>query len=543
MVQNITEEEIEAMPCSNPSSPILTEYHITVPILQDGLMQGTVHHERRLLDLRKATASVQWLKKINLCSPLTNFQLPSASVHHHLHVNFVRRINWSSVFTICKKWLSHPLNIALLVWLLYVAASGAMLILFMLGLLNRAFPSKFLRHHWIEIDNQILNALFTVMSIYQHPNLIHHLVLLCRWQPEGISELRKVYCKNGACCPNERAHISFVVALLHITCVSQYVICSLYWGYPSRSRSEFAENFFFILGTATPVIAGVYTVYSPLGRDVDIDCDEQIQKPDAIEVGSPETRTVISNPVWAGGLLDCSEDPTACYISFLCTFCVFGWNMERLRFGNMYVHTVMFLLLCVTPFWVFNITALNIHDYVLGDVIGAAGIVLCFLGLLYGGFWRIQMRKTFGLPRSRWLCGSASLTDYVPWLFCWPCALAQEVRTGNLYGVEGGNFYEILRDDTGDVKSEPGSTAAIDLPVSMGTEEGNDTGVKLGLDGEMTPPTQPVVIECGDREGTDAEVVADGSIQLKSYCTAETLFELLECRSRKINLLPFFGLT
>jgi hypothetical protein len=103
MVQNITEEEIEAMPCSNPSSPILTEYHITVPILQDGLMQGTVHHERRLLDLRKATASVQWLKKINLCSPLTNFQLPSASVHHHLHVNFVRRINWSSVFTICKK--------------------------------------------------------------------------------------------------------------------------------------------------------------------------------------------------------------------------------------------------------------------------------------------------------------------------------------------------------------------------------------------------------------------------------------------------------
>jgi hypothetical protein len=77
----------------------------------------------------------------------------------------------------------------------------------------------------------------------------------------------------------------------------------------------------------------------------------------------------------------------------------------------------------------------------------------------------------------------------------------------------------------------------------MGTEEGNDTGVKLGLDGEMTPPTQPVVIECGDREGTDAEVVADGSIQLKSYCTAETLFELLECRSRKINLLPFFGLT
>ncbi|GJN17305.1 hypothetical protein PR202_gb04362 [Eleusine coracana subsp. coracana] len=140
-----------------------------------------------------------------------------------------------------------------------------------------------------------------------------------------------------------------------------------------------------------------------------------------------------------------------------------------------------------------RLRALNIHDYVLGDVIGAAGIVLCFLGLLYGGFWRIQMRKTFGLPRSRWFCGSASLTDYVQWLFCWPCALAQEVRTGNLYDVEDGNFYEILRDNAGDMKSEPGSTVATDLPVPMGSEEGNDTGVTVGLDGEMIPPTQPVV--------------------------------------------------
>jgi Cys-rich protein (TIGR01571 family) len=515
MVQNITEEEIRDVPCSDPNSPILTEYHITVPTSQDGLMQVTVCHERRLLDFLKATPSVQWLKEINLCSSLANFQLTSAGVHRYLHVNFVRRINWSSLFTMCKKWLKHPLNIALLLWLLCVAASGGMLIFLTLGLLNKAYPSKFLRHHWIEIDNQILNALFTLMSIYQHPNLIHHLVLLCRWQPKGIAELRKFYCKNGVYRPNERAHISFIVALLHITCVSQYIVCSLYWGYPSRSRSEFAENFFFVLGIAAPVIAGVYTVYSPLGRYIDTGCDEQTQILD-VDVELQETRTLVSNPVWAGGLFDCSEDPTACSLSFLCTFCVFGWNMERLGFGNMYVHTAMFLLLCVTPFWVFNITALNIHDYVLGDVIGSAGIMLCFLGLLYGGFWRIQMRKTFGLPRSRWFCGSASLTDYMQWLFCWPCALAQEVRTGNLYDMEGGNFYEILSDDTRDAKSEPGPTVAINLPVSVGAEEGNDTGVKLEIDGEMIPPTQPVIIECENREGTDSEVPADGSIQLKS---------------------------
>uniref|UniRef100_A0A0A8XZ48 PLAC8 family protein n=1 Tax=Arundo donax TaxID=35708 RepID=A0A0A8XZ48_ARUDO len=514
MVQNITEDEIEDVPCSDPNSPILTEYHITVPTLHDGLMHGTTHHERRLLDFLKATPTVQWLKKISLCSALTNFELPSADVHRYLHVRFIRRINWSSIFAVCKKWLKHPLNIALLIWLLCVAAAGSMLILLMLGLLNKAFPSKFLRNHWIEIDNQILNALFTLMSIYQHPYLIHHIVLLCRWRPEDAAELRKFYCNNGVCHPNERAHISFVVALLHITCICQYVDCGLYWGYPSISRSEFADNFFFILGIATPVFAGVYTVYGPLGRSSDALPDEETKERDTVQVELTETRTVVSNPAWAGGVFDCSEDPTACYLSFLCTFCVFGWNMERLGFGNMYVHTVMFLLLCVTPFWVFNITSLNIHDYVLGDVIGAAGIVLCFFGLLYGGFWRIQMRKTYGLPRSRWFCGSASLTDYVQWLFCWPCVLAQEVRTGNLYDAKDGSFYEKLMDG-GDVESGAGSTVTTELPVSVGVEEGNSTGVKLSVDGEMIPPTQPL-IEFEEREDTDAEIVTNGSIQLKS---------------------------
>lgn len=75
-----------------------------------------------------------------------------------------------------------------------------------------------------------------------------------------------------------------------------------------------------------------------------------------------------SNPTWTGRFCDSREDPTACY---------------------MYVHTVIFVHLCVAPFWIFNITAMNIHNYVLGDFIGTAGILMSFFGLLYGGFWRI----------------------------------------------------------------------------------------------------------------------------------------------------------
>jgi hypothetical protein len=255
MSYNITEDGIEDVACSDANSPILTEYHITVPALHDGLMQREDHHERRLLDFLKATPSVQWLKEINLYAPLENFKLPSIGIHRYLHVHFVRRIELSSLFTICKNHLKHPLNIALLIWLLCVAAAGAMLGLLLLGLLNEAFPSKALRDHWIEIDNQILNALFTLMSIYQHPSFIHHLVLLCRWRPEDVADLRKVYCKNGTQRPNERAHISFVVALLHITCISQYVDCSLYWGFPSRSRSESSESLRLLLRECTPYTA------------------------------------------------------------------------------------------------------------------------------------------------------------------------------------------------------------------------------------------------------------------------------------------------
>ncbi|XP_044341929.1 uncharacterized protein LOC125545173 [Triticum urartu] len=518
MGHTVAEDDIEDIPSSDANSPILTEHHITVPTLHDGLMQGEHQHERRLLDFLKATPSVQWLKDINVCAPLGKIQLPSIGVHRYLHVHFIRTVDWSSLLAICKNHLKHPLNIALLIWLLCVAAAGAMLGLLLLGLLNKAFPSRALRHHWIEIDNQILNALFTLMSIYQHPILVHHLVLLCRWRPEDAAQLRKLYCKNGARRPNERAHMSFVVALLHVTCISQYMECSLYWGYPSRSRSEFAENFFFILGVSAPVVAGAHMVYSPLGRDDDDDaaasCEETKQLHLHAAAGaeeSPEERTAVGNPMWAGELLDCGEDPAACYLSFLCTFCVFGWNMERLGLGNMYVHTAMFLLLCVAPFWVFNVTALSIHDYVLSDAFGAAGVVLCFLGLLYGGFWRIQMRKRLGLPRSRWCCGSSSLTDYAQWLLCWPCALAQEVRTANLYGLrDDGGFYGKLVDG-GDPERGP------DVPVSVGVREGIDAAVHLAVDGEMIPPVQPVVESGRQRQAGDEEIVANGSsVQLKS---------------------------
>lgn len=462
---------------TSPSPPKLREYRIRVPSLNARLLGEQILNQqkqrKRLLDFVKARPSTEWFNNFRLSSPLAVFRrtvdereeislsVPSpVGIRRRFDIHFIRRINWSSLFNICKEWLKHPLNIALLLWLLCVAVSGTMLGLILLGLLNKAFPTTASRNHWIELNNQVLNALFTLMSLYQHPSLFHHLVLLCRWRSEDIIELRKIYCKNAAYRPHEWAHMMVVVALLHITCLAQYALCGLYWGYSSKTRPEFAENFFFALGIGAPVFAAVYTVYSPLGREYDSDSDEEsqagafgadVKQANKLGLRLYSRRVLASKPEWNGGLFDCSEDVTVGYLSFFCTCCVFGWNMERLGFGNMYVHIVTFLLLCVAPFWIFNITALHIHDYVIGDMIGITGIVLCVCGLIYGGFWRIQMRKRFKLPGNTFCCGFASLTDYFQWMFCWSCSLAQEVRTGNFYDVEDDSLYTRLMD--GDIES------------------------------------------------------------------------------------------
>ncbi|KAM0893586.1 hypothetical protein ACQ4PT_025011 [Festuca glaucescens] len=324
-------------------------------------------------------------------------------------------VDWPSVRSTCREWIRHPMNVALLLWLLCVGASGGMLALLLLGLLDGAFPAPVARSHWVEASNQLLNALFTLMSLYQHPALLHHLFLLCRWRlPGDAAELRAAYCSaGGPARAGERAHVAVVVALLQITVICQYALCWLYWCFTERSRPELAEDGFTAVGVAAPVLAVVYTVCSPLGSDPSGDLDapsvtEQRPKPlahaDAVVVVELE---------WDGGMLG---------------------------FGNACVHAATFLLLCFAPLWVFGVTALRVHDAAVGDVVGGAGVLLCAGGLLYGGYWRVQMRRKFGLPGSAACCDSMPATDYASWLLCWPCALAQEVRTASLYHIHGESF-------------------------------------------------------------------------------------------------------
>lgn len=472
------------------------------------------HKQKRFLDFLKAHPSKEWFQKLGFIGRLSPFTFlrrstsvsqPRPSVltteerRHRFRVPFVRKIDWPALIKYCKNWAKHPSNIAMLVWLSFVAVGIIILGLLMLGLLNGAL-SKSERTRWTEILNQVLNALFTIMCLYQHPRLFHHLVLLYNWRSSDIAELRKLYCKTPFRRPNERAHITFVVILLHITCISQYALCALYWGFTSKTRPDWAENLFIGVGIAAPVIAFLYTTYSPLGKKYESETDEENSEPAVNMVKLGSKRVVITNPEWIGGLYDIRDDMTVTYLSFFCTVCVFGWNMERLGFGNMYVHIVTFILLLLAPFLVFTVAALNINNEGIKYTVEIIGILLCFLGLLYGGFWRSQMRKKFKLPKSLFCSGNATMGDFMQWLFCWSCSLAQEVRTGNFYDVEDDSFCmkeeESARPELAPLPREAVVSPVMEmkkdgggldvLPVSVG-------GSSVGKDEALRPPLQPLI--------------------------------------------------
>ncbi|KAG8380925.1 hypothetical protein BUALT_Bualt06G0067300 [Buddleja alternifolia] len=476
---------------------------------------------------------LRFLKFGKLDSPSARFQrfanerdgvsrnVPSSSSLHireRFHRMFSKKIDFNTLWKICKEWIRDPMNIALFIWIVCVAVSGAILFMVMIGMLDRALPRKSQRNAWFEINNQILNALFTLMCLYQHPKRIYHLALLIRWKEEDVLKLRKVYCKNGTYKPNEWTHMMVVVALLNINCFAQYALCGLNLGYRRSERPPIGVGICISVAIGAPAVAGIYSMLSPIGKDYETETDEEAQ----ISVSRQDQRRmslekrfsfalrdderVENRPKWSGGVLDFWDDISLAYLSLFCSFCVFGWNMERLGFGNMYVHIATFLLFCMAPFWIFNLAAVNIDNETVRELLGITGIFLCIFGLLYGGFWRIQMRKRFNLPPNNFCCGKAAVTDCALWLFCCWCSLAQEVRTGNSYEIIEDKLCK-KKDEQSIISPLPREDGEFQLRSSSSSPLGNSPSpshvirqlslieehVTDGKDETMTPPGPSVI--------------------------------------------------
>ncbi|KAJ9160410.1 hypothetical protein P3X46_025814 [Hevea brasiliensis] len=437
--------------------------------LQRNLQDSSTAHPNKIKFLKFGSASAKFKR---LAQDRDEMSRSVASSSSHGLRERMKEIDWAFLMKTSKEWIRDPMNMALFVWIVCVAISGAILFLVMTGMLNGVLPKKSQRNAWFEVNNQILNALFTLMCLYQHPKRFYHLVLLCRWKPEDISRLRKIYCKNGIYKPHEWAHMMVVVILLHVNCFAQYALCGLNLGYKRSERPAIGVGICISFAIAAPAIAGVYTIISPLGRDYS-EFDEEAQhqitagegkRPEQLRRKSLEKRysfatrdegSVETRPQWSGGILDFWDDISLAYLSLFCSFCVFGWNMERLGFGNMYVHIATFLLFCMAPFWIFNLAAINIDNETVREALGVTGIILCAFGLLYGGFWRIQMRKRFNLPTYTFCFGEPAVSDCTLWLCCCWCSLAQEVRTTNSYDIVEDKFYRKHVDSSNYLQPSP----------------------------------------------------------------------------------------
>ncbi|KAK6786622.1 hypothetical protein RDI58_015147 [Solanum bulbocastanum] len=278
------------------------EDHIIVEEPMDGQVKTHVPlnvstSQRKLVSNENSQSAIpERLKSLNsdnLGSPSTKFHqiadrrdefsrtVPSSRPLHlrqRITKLFSRKLDWPAIRKLCKDWFKKPLNILLFIWIVCVAVSSVTMLLLITGTLNHAFPKKSQRDTWNEMINQILNALFTLLCLYQHPQRLSHFNLLLRWRPEDISRLRKAYCKNGTYKPHERTHMMVVVILLNLNCFAQYALCGLNWGYKRSKRPAVVVGICLLVAVLAHAIAGVYCMHSSLGKDYDTEFNEESQK-------------------------------------------------------------------------------------------------------------------------------------------------------------------------------------------------------------------------------------------------------------------------
>ncbi|GMH23145.1 hypothetical protein Nepgr_024988 [Nepenthes gracilis] len=350
-----------------------------------------------------------------------------------------------------KNWLKNPISLVAFAFTICIAFLALISLLISKGVFNGIISNKSTRTLCKDAINQTINALATLLCLYVHPTLFWNLVLLFRWKPSDIALMRRFYCKNATPKPHERAHIAVVVILYHLSCFAQYVTCGLSWGYKRSNRPGTPLTICVFVAIGSSVVARIYTRRGPLGKDVD--------NTDVVDEESQDTRRnpmkkrfllvprngraeVDDKPVWRGGLFDVGEDVNGACLSMFCMFCVFGWNMGRIRFGDKYCQGATFIIFCLAPFLVFNVAAININNHAVTVTFFVLSVVLSVLGLLYGGVWRIVMRRRFKLSGNNSCFGKPDVSDCLQWLCCSCCSLAQEVRTIDFYDIvieEDGN--------------------------------------------------------------------------------------------------------
>ncbi|CAI5479412.1 unnamed protein product [Closterium sp. Yama58-4] len=140
-------------------------------------------------------------------------------------------------------------------------------------------------------------------------------------------------------------------------------------------------------------------------------------------------------PEWAGSLWGAADDCGIAARVALCCPCAFAWHLQRAGFGHPLFHALNLLLFLLGPPLVFTASARFMTNPTLHALTVAFGVAGALMGLLYGGYWRWKLRRTFDLPAQTWVCRHKAFSDFGAWVACPCCALCQEMRTVKAYGL------------------------------------------------------------------------------------------------------------
>jgi hypothetical protein len=181
------------------------------------------------------------------------------------------------------KFVSTPTGFLMAIYGLNIVAWGAMLFFLLLGAAPAMnHPSKDAinspRKIWLEIDSQILNALFCVTGFGLAPWRFRDLYWLFQARWRGDEHARRKLCKQNqswfrpppawaqdACQtftgetapPTSVWKLSFVVWMMVFNTLLQGVLSGMMWGYNRINRPSWATGTFIGLGCGVSLLAGV----------------------------------------------------------------------------------------------------------------------------------------------------------------------------------------------------------------------------------------------------------------------------------------------
>lgn len=134
--------------------------------------------------------------------------------------------------------LREPRVWALGLWLLAVVVSGALLFMAMVGMLNRVTTAAS-RESLIEVNSQILNALFTVAAVINQPTRLRLLwAHVFRRTPVARQYVRDHFRFDP---PHDDlqlppCQLTWLIVLANLNCWFQYPMAALMWGYHHSER-------------------------------------------------------------------------------------------------------------------------------------------------------------------------------------------------------------------------------------------------------------------------------------------------------------------